>query len=35
MYNDEDYLGAICPACIENMQLCFRDLDAGNDSITG
>lgn len=34
VYNGEKYLGTVYPACIEDMESCFKDLDAGNDPIT-
>lgn len=35
VYNGDNYLGTVYPDSIEDMKSCFKDLDAGNDPITG
>lgn len=34
VYNLNEYLGTIYPNTIEDMELCFKELDAWNDPIT-
>ena len=33
VYNRDEYLGTVYPASIEDMDDCFKELDAGHDPI--
>lgn len=35
VYNNNKYLGTVYPQTIENMESCFKDLEAGIDPISG